>query len=175
MRSSFLSEYPPWSQRQTWLEAKKILEYLCKRHQENLGRARFWAFLIQKELRATSRLLDNLCAVTCPRCLNPCCHQARIWADFSDLVFWHLCRAAPPPAQLSFDEAKGCVYLGPKGCELKRSARPWVCTWYLCPEQKKLLKSLGPDWVWNWEQAVINIKIARKNMLEDFIAVCGRV
>jgi hypothetical protein len=45
----------------------------------------------------------------------------------------------------------------------------------LCPEQKKLLKSLGPDWVWNWEQAVINIKIARKNMLEDFIAVCGRV
>ncbi|WP_156360786.1 hypothetical protein [Dethiosulfatarculus sandiegensis] len=170
-----MPEYPPWSQSKTWFEAGDTLKMLCQKNHRALARARFWSYVIQDGILATKNLLDRLCAVTCLRCVEPCCHRARIWADFSDLVFWRLGGVLPPSGQLFFDKHQGCVYLGETGCVLERAARPWVCTWYLCPEQKKLLRSLGPGWVYTWEDSVKRIKTARQRMVEDFIEVCGRV
>ena len=71
--------------------------------------------------------------------------RARVWLDFPDLLFMHLSGQALPLGQLRAQRSEACAYLGPKGCRLPRLSRPWVCTWYLCPEQKARMQAWSEE------------------------------
>jgi hypothetical protein len=40
---------------------------------------------------------------------------------------------------------KHCRYASPRGCRLQRLQRPFVCTWYICPAQIRLLQTQSPE------------------------------
>jgi len=136
MGSDFYRTEPSWRATDTWKTANRNLECLIRRHGPDMKRAVVLARDIQVRLESIFLLLDDLCAITCPWCPDPCCLTARVWIDFKDLLFLHLNGHQIPPAQLLADLKETCRYLGPRGCMLSRIARPWVCTWYLCPTQK---------------------------------------
>ena len=68
-----------------------------------------------------------------------------LWADFRDLLFLHLADIPLPDGQLISRSAGHCRYAGPDGCRLERIQRPFVCTWYLCPAQTRLLMEQPTD------------------------------
>ncbi|MCP4694316.1 MAG: hypothetical protein GY859_40160, partial [Desulfobacterales bacterium] len=113
-------------------------------------------------------LLDELCAVTCPWCPDICCARAFVWFDLKDLLFLHFIGRPAPAAQPRPTPAGVCRHLGARGCRLPRIARPWICTWYLCPTQKGALKKKGPGAQRAVETAIREIKKARKAMAEEF-------
>jgi len=62
-----------------------------------------------------------------------------------------------------------CRYLTDTGCSLPRVARPWICTWYLCPVQAELLRTRLPRQERRIAEAWQEIKASRKRMERAFI------
>ena len=160
-----------WGTRDTWETVNRNLEYLIRLHYPKMDRAIDLAREVQIRLESIFSLLDDLCAVTCPWCPDHCCLVAKVWIDFKDLLFLHLNGHQVPPAQLLSDLKETCRYWSPKGCMLPRIARPWVCTWYLCPTHKASLRQKPKSVQDKFSRAVQAIKTGRKEMESEFIRI----
>lgn len=168
------TDMPPWNSLASWQEANRSLDFLIQRNLSELGHAISLAHKLQARLSSIFSILDNLCKTTCPWCPDPCCLSAKIWIDFKDLLFLHLGRHPIPPEQLIPNFEEVCRYWSPKGCALPRMARPWVCTWYLCPTQKANLRQKDRHTQDDFGQLIQAVKVCRRQMEDEFIKiVCG--
>jgi hypothetical protein len=75
------------------------------------------------------------------------------------------------PAQPKANLSMPCRYLGPRGCRLPRIARPWICTWYLCPTQTAKLRNGHQAKRKLLNGARAQIKLERNLLENEFIRV----
>jgi hypothetical protein len=171
MESDFYKTGPLWGATDIWRTANRDLDYLIRRYGPDMNRAVALARDIEAGLESIFLLLDDLCAVTCPWCPDYCCLTAKVWIDFKDLLLLHLMGHEIPPAQLLGDLKKTCRYWSLRGCRLPRIARPWICTWYLCPTQKANLCQRPKSVQDKFMRTVQAIKTGRKAMESEFIRI----
>jgi len=129
----------PWNSPALWQAASAGLAISLMRNQAAIGAARDHAEQLRHSLEQTFPIMEGLCRQTCPTCTDICCRRAWVWIDFKDLLFLHLAGIPPPEAQLLRRQGDRCRYAGSDGCRLERIQRPFVCTWYVCPDQSRLL------------------------------------
>jgi hypothetical protein len=134
-------EEPPWKNTASWCKANHTVAFLIDRHGNHLHETINVARNLYGKMISLFPLLEELCRATCTYCPDPCCFSAYAWFDFKDLLFTHLNGLAMPPAQLMTNRKMICRYLGVRGCTLERISRPWICSWYLCPAQKGVLRA----------------------------------
>lgn len=160
---------PPWQTREQWQAANAVLRYLMARHAGRLDAVCEAAGNLRYEFSALYPLLDGLCELTCPDCRAPCCQAADPRFDLRDLIFIHLTGAAIPIGQPRGEGFTVCQYLGPFGCILPRESRPWICTWYVCPRQTKLIGGEYRGIYRKLQIFIQNIKSYRKQLEERWI------
>ena len=161
-----------WRTRAQWQAANGVLRYLMDRCAgRRLAAVRETAETLRTELEAVYPLLDRLCEATCPTCRAPCCQAADPRFDLRDLLFIHFTNAAMPIGQPRGEGFTLCRYLGPSGCSLPRQSRPWICTWYICPDQKRLIRDSNPDAYSRFRIGFENIKAWRKELETCWIEV----
>ncbi|GAB6909368.1 conserved hypothetical protein [Desulfosarcina cetonica] len=135
----------PWNRPSLWCEANTTLARTIHCHHTDMAAAIQTAGKIRMRLESIFPCMDALCRHTCPTCTDNCCQRAWVWADFKDLLFYHLAGITPPEAQLLGGRGEHCRYAGPFGCRLDRFQRPFVCSWYLCPAQTLILQNTPAD------------------------------
>lgn len=166
---------PPWHGRRCWREANASVRHIFQRHRGRLDLLTRTAGHIRAGLEELDLLYRDLCPETCTFCPEPCCISADIWFDLKDLLFLHAA-GLPVPAQSPKEQNHmPCSFLGPGGCLLARTSRPWICTWYLCPTQKLRLIKENPGRLYRIEELTGKIRGLRGKMEENFIklAVSG--
>ena len=171
MQNNYRQDMPPWGSGAAWDAANRNLDFLIQRNRMMLDPTIILAQEVQTRMVSIFSLLEDLCRVTCPWCPDHCCLTATVWIDFKDLLFLHLNGHEIPPAQLLADLKETCRYWGPRGCMLPRIARPWVCTWYLCPTQKANLRQKPKSVQDQFSRVVQAIKTGRKEMESEFIRI----
>jgi hypothetical protein len=170
-KNIYYAAEPPWGSKVTWQIINRDLDYLIRRHYNALKNAVLMARDIDARLDSICPLLDELCRVTCPWCPNPCCLSAEVWIDFKDLLFLHLGGHPIPDRQLRSNSKKVCRCLRPKGCVLPRMSRPWICTWYLCPTQKAILRRKSQYAQDKFSRQIQAVKDCRRKMEAEFIRI----
>jgi hypothetical protein len=80
----------PWNTPALWCEANASLAAAVGRNRPVLAEPQRQAGRIQRLYQLTFPLMDRLCSETCPDCTDICCRRAWVWADFKDLLFFHL-------------------------------------------------------------------------------------
>ncbi|MDM8516845.1 hypothetical protein QUF76_11650 [Desulfobacterales bacterium HSG16] len=160
---------PLWHSPSLWSEANNTIAELIDKNLENLNQAIMAAHEIEKNLNSIFPVVNRLCMPTCPMCPDPCCLNAKIWFDFKDLLFLHLQRLVIAPSQPIGKMSETCRYIGHHGCTLDRIARPWMCTWYLCPSQTGRLRKDCPSEYDNIQRVFNDIKSERGKMEDGFI------
>ena len=163
----------PWASRAEWLEINRSFAHLIERLGDALNPAREAAARMERGLVSLFPLMDDLCASTCPDCADSCCRVATLWYNFDDLLFLHLRDIAPPDGQPMTGLHQSCRFLGPVGCRLHRLQRPWICTWYICPPQTRMLRHRGRALPREVEAIVADIKAARREMEAAFLRAAG--
>lgn len=158
----------PWNTPVLWREANASLTAAIQRNQSLIEKPRRQAGRIKDMYQLTFPLMDRLCRETCPVCTNICCRRAWVWADFKDLLFFHLAGIPLPDQQLMSRRGDCCHYGGTDGCRLERIQRPFVCTWYLCPAQTQRLRN-DPAEMKNVSDSLQQIKHLRREMEASFI------
>ncbi|MFO7964262.1 MAG: hypothetical protein R6U50_10110 [Desulfobacterales bacterium] len=162
-------EFIPWNTDDLWREVNQCMAYTVKIHRRSLHRAVETARSLYSDLKSTYSVMDELCADICPECREPCCRVAKLWFDFRDLIFLHLNKIPIPDAQPLAHYNDSCRYLGAAGCLLPRQARPWICTYYVCPAQTARLRKLSRTRLHELNALLENIKTSRKRLEDEYV------
>ncbi len=134
------TEIVPWGDPATWSQVHLSLEMTVRSQWEQLAQVRQLARQIGEQLGAIDESLNTLCQSTCVACTDICCRRATLWYDFRDLLFIFLYSGSLPRWQISRKEDLSCIHLSPTGCKLKRYERPFICSWYICPDQIEIFQ-----------------------------------
>ena len=120
-------------------------------------------------------ILEEICRQSCPVCTDICCSRATVWYDLPDLLVVYLTTGAFPEGQIYRRPGRSCCNLTPAGCRLTRSGRPFICTWYICPEQQNIVRRMREG---NGKGAALfhrinEIKAARKDLEQAYVdSIC---
>ena len=86
-----------------------------------------------KELIETISLdIERHTATACKDCTSVCCINRHSRYDRSDIIFLSALGIDVPEYDSGTEETAPCRFLGKRGCILKRSLRPYRCTWFFC-------------------------------------------
>lgn len=165
-RTSCPSELPPWKTSEEWNEINRNITDLIRNNRSSLTDASAIAEAIREKLESLFPIMDELCATTCPSCREVCCSLARVWFDYSDLLFLHMVGAPLPPAQPVENISTNCRYLTPAGCELPRLSRPWLCTLFMCRPQEAGIRKKGKAFKLQFNACLDDIQKERKLLLK---------
>jgi len=167
----------PWQSEDTWaqvvLSIGQTISVLSAQGAE-IRRIRTLAQQIAQGYTEIETVLEKICLITCPACLDLCCSRATVWYDLKDLLLIYLNTGALPDRQIYRQQDQSCCNLTSSGCRLLRSDRPFLCTWYICPDQKKVLEGLSDS----EERSALfrtldKLKTARKELEEEYVkAIC---
>jgi hypothetical protein len=162
----------PWQDGKEWQALTLFFDTIKKVNHVAFEPLYQRAEAIRKLFKTLSQPMDDLCAVTCINCRDICCKKATIWFDFKDLLYLYFAFGRLPGSQIfktgDSTDHRQCCNFSTTGCLLSRLERPFVCTWYLCPDQKKVLMS-GDDVKGEVFMATINrIKGLRTEMESQF-------
>ncbi|THB77223.1 MAG: hypothetical protein D3926_15975 [Desulfobacteraceae bacterium] len=164
----------PWQSREDWNQV--LMSFRVVESKENVSHLKDTAARIGKCFAGLATAMDELCSHTCPDCKEICCTRANIWFDFKDLLYSYFGTGRFPESQIrkTYREmtAYACSCLAPNGCTLPRTERPFVCTWYICPDQKAFLTHHFPNRLADLDRALINIKALRDQLEHQFIRLC---
>ena len=164
-----------WVDPRVWREANLSLSLaLWALPEADFKLARRKARRMEVLLEFVIPVMEDLCEKTCPACPDPCCARAQARFDTRDLLFLHLAEQPVPLAQAGPVDGPGCRYLGDRGCLLPRLCRPWICRWYLCPEQKRLLLHFPESGQRRFELTLERIRVLRRDLEDGFIAAVSR-
>ena len=163
----------PWNTPTLWQAANASLSAAIQENLPAMVELYRIAGSIRKALASLFPVMDDLCRSTCPSCKDICCLRSWVWADFKDLLFFHLAGIDVPERQLLWRRGDHCHYSGTDGCRLDRLQRPFVCTWYICPAQTERLDHM-PVHAKFILKTLDEVKWMRRKLEDDFIlAVSG--
>lgn len=164
---------PPWHRRQCWQAANFSVRHIFEKHPDRLDLLIETAGHIRAGLEQLDFLYQDLCAKTCTFCPEPCCLSADIWFDLKDLLFLHAAGLPLPVQNPKKHSQMPCAFLGPRGCLLARTSRPWICTWYLCATQKYRLTRTNPGRLSRIQNLTQQVKALRITLENHFIGLAG--
>lgn len=160
---------PPWSTPDQWKAANDAMTAALGTRRHRFAPIRDLAVQIEARLISLDRFMDDLCAATCPGCMDNCCERATVWYDFKDLLRLHLCADIIPAEQLIPLPKRPCQHLGPMGCALPRNQRPFICTYYLCTAQRQAMMTWAPSHQHYLMNSLMALKSGRNRMEALFI------
>ncbi len=147
---------------------------VCRRlhrqvHLLNQHHVRWLVDHIQRGLEWLDPHMDAYCQTTCPSCNDPCCTGRGIFFNQADLLF-HAAQpnCMPPVGQTRTEAQAECRYLGPAGCLLKRTQRPYVCVWFLCEPQMEMVNASSIAFQKQLLNVLRNIRFCRLKLEELF-------
>ncbi len=137
----------PWQANMEWFRMEQFIYIIDSvHHSSDFNTLRNHAQSIRFHYESLIDPMVSLCSATCGACKDICCMRATIWYDFKDLLYLYFAFGELPEQQIHKLEGgaqseRHCCHFTPTGCKLSRLERPFVCTWYICPDQKSLLHS----------------------------------
>ena len=168
----------PWASEEEWTQVVLSMSKTIAAHSDlesETATIRTLSKQIIQVYKDLEPILERACLASCPTCPDVCCRRATVWYDLKDLLTIFLNTGGFPDNQISRRDDNSCCNLTPSGCRLKRSERPFICTWYICPEQKKLMEGLPQsDRGRTLFGAVNQIKILREALEQEYVkAICA--
>lgn len=131
----------PWQDPSEFKEVLRFFDQVNNARSRELEPVREAAENIYLLFTEMKPFLDRACQFTCPGCVDNCCVRATIWYDFQDLLYLYFGPVEMPEQQIQKNvvlSGNQCSQLGDQGCKLVRQERPFICTWYFCPDQKTM-------------------------------------
>ncbi len=68
----------------------------------------------------------------CPLCEDVCCIDHHSQYAYDDFVYFSALEERMVERKPGLDDRGPCQFLGPNGCKIRHSRRPYRCTWYFC-------------------------------------------
>ena len=111
---------------------KQSIHTLFSMHGEALCSAATEAKEAEALIDEISPLIEAYTSVVCPHCSDVCCIDRHSRFDQSDMIFMAARGNDLPEDDAVVPDTAPCKFLGKMGCTLRRTLRPYRCTWFFC-------------------------------------------
>ncbi len=128
--------------------------------------------IIRDGITWLSRPMQRYCDLTLGLCDDPCCSATNVFYDRTDMLYLIGLGEACPDGQTRSVGDRACRYLSATGCILPRIYRPYICTWFLCDPQVRLLQQEPTRYQREFQRTLYTIRQARL-LLESFYLCSG--
>ncbi|MEN6483764.1 MAG: hypothetical protein ABFD98_02670 [Syntrophobacteraceae bacterium] len=115
--------------------------------------------------------MTRYCEITCPDCADACCNGREVFFNQADLLYLVASGFEMPEGQTRNHPFGACRYLGRFGCLLPRTRRPYVCVWFLCESQIRLLEMEPAKFQREFVRKLEDIRSAR--LMLEFMYECA--
>ena len=129
----------PWTDEEAWTQVELAIRRTVASMGGEAAILQRYSRQIIKAYAELDMVLENVCLLSCLKCTDVCCTKATVWYDLKDLLSIYLNTGTIPDRQIFRTADHSYCNLTSSGCRLKRSDRPFICTWYICPDQKKVI------------------------------------
>lgn len=127
-------------------------------------------------INAVSPLIEEYTAALCPACSSVCCINRHSRFDRSDVIFMTALQKDIPEEDPGIADTDTCRFLGSRGCILKRSQRPYRCTWFFCSSLlDQIMRQAAAMKCRTFMQLLQNITIHRTAMISDFETISTKL
>ncbi len=127
----------PWVHGYDWEQVTQSIIKSASSRKERSRHLQTLAGEIAEIYKNIDNDIEKVSQKTCPSCSDVCCMRATVWYDLKDLLYIYYSSGELPLEQIYRRDDGSCCHLSTHGCILKRSLRPFICTWYICPTQKR--------------------------------------
>jgi hypothetical protein len=152
-----------------WFGSIDELQEIFSKYFHKLHKVCILAEQVRVLLDDISYDIEKMTSVVCPACENICCINRHSYPEHEDLVYLFALGENPPEYKPELDDRAPCRFLSSTGCTLKRSVRPFRCTWYFCPSLLQYMKDNTGSAMRRYSRKAQNLIDARRQMLDEFI------
>jgi hypothetical protein len=166
-----LDDDPTGRRRDRFDRAVRELDELFSVQSEKLCGAKRLARDFAEAITAMEPYIDQLTSAVCPLCLRVCCINRHSYHDYRDLIFVAARGLKPPLSDRGLPDTDPCQFLSTTGCRMKRTDRPFRCTWYFCDA---LLRHMAEGPARPYREFVAQMQIAidlRRSMVGEFLRI----
>jgi len=147
----------------------KRIQHLIATHGTAFTGTRQSAAEAMELIEAISPDIERHTAVICIHCTGVCCINRHARYDLSDRIFLAALGLAVPEYASRTEETAPCRFLGNCGCTLRRSRRPYRCTWFFCaPLLDHIVEQYPPSAYRQFMRTLKAITETRTRMICDF-------
>lgn len=120
-------------------------------------------------INSISPIIESYTSQTCPACTSVCCINRHSRFDRSDVIFMAALGKDIPEELQEIPETDACRFLGMRGCILKRTERPYRCTWFFCSAlMDQIVQQPSVSAYRNFLEMLRNISENRMKMINVF-------
>ena len=120
-------------------------------------------------IETISPLIEAYTSAVCPYCTLVCCINRHSRFDQSDVIFMTALGKDIPAEDPGIADTDACRFLGSRGCTLKRSERPYRCTWFFCSAlMEQIMQQESAAGYREFIEILRTITIKRTTMINDF-------
>ncbi|MCK7507556.1 MAG: hypothetical protein MZV70_28305 [Desulfobacterales bacterium] len=166
-----LDDDPTGRRRDRFDRAVRELDELFSVQSEKLCGAKRLACDFAEAITAMEPYIDQLTSAVCSLCLRVCCINRHSYHDYRDLIFVAARGLKPPLSDRGLPDTDPCQFLSTTGCRMKRTDRPFRCTWYFCDA---LLRHMAEGPARPYREFVAQMQIAidlRRSMVGEFLRI----
>jgi len=147
----------------------KNMPYLLATHGAAFTGVRQSAVEAKDLIETISLDIERHTATVCMDCTSVCCINRHSRYDRSDIIFLSALGVDVPEYDSGTEETAPCRFLGNRGCILKRSLRPYRCTWFFCtPLLDHIVVSSDPSAYRRFMKTLQTITEKRTIMIDGF-------
>ncbi|MDP2158247.1 MAG: hypothetical protein Q8K68_11125 [Nitrospirota bacterium] len=120
-------------------------------------------------IETISPLIEAYTSAVCPECTSICCINRHSSFDQSDVIFITALGKDIPEDDPGIADTDACMFLGSRGCTLRRSERPYRCTWFFCSAlMDQIMQQTSAAGYREFIKMLRNITNNRTTMINDF-------
>lgn len=148
--------------------AASLLPELFRDHGDILSPVRKKADAVRNKIEAVDGFIGETASLVCPSCVDACCKDAYAFPHLSDLIYMYALGLTPPLYTRDAEGGDPCQFLGPSGCVLARSLRPFRCTWFFCDPFLEVMERLPAKRYRTFVESFHKIIELRREMTDEF-------
>ncbi len=175
MISKYNFEQINYHNQEDWKKVLWFTEDIFKNHGHRLKKLKILAFEVSELIERVSPFIHQNTEAVCPYCQNVCCINRHSYYEHHDIVYILAIGEKVPSYRKGIDDKAPCQFLGLNGCTIRRSVRPYRCTWYFCDP---LLEHINNSPSVEYRRFISNLEqITRKRdeMLNTFIEIMHKI
>ncbi len=144
------------------------LPELFRDHRDILSPVRQKAGAVRNKIEAVDGFIGETASLVCPSCTDVCCKDTYAFPHLSDLIYMYALGLTPPSYTRGAEGGDPCQFLGPSGCILERSFRPFRCTWFFCDPLLEVMERLPAKCYRTFVETFHEIIELRREMTDEF-------
>jgi len=142
-------------------------------HGRAMQRVRSLALEVAELTERSGSFIQAHTSIVCPSCGRVCCATRHSYHEVADIICLCALGETLPVYEKDREQGDPCQFMGPEGCTIKRSLRPYRCNWYFCAPLLEHMQGVPARQYRGFTDLMTELGRKREALLQEYEGITG--